>query len=1058
MKRKLPRILGVVLTVVLLASFFAFAVPVSAGTLAWTGIAIPAVATNQLLLANRDVGEVAISPNFANDNTMFAAMNDIQTAIRPIVYKSTNGGHTWVPTSTALGAAVGDVIVDLEVSANYANDNTVFVAVQTPAGGAGTGLVYRSTNGGATFSQLGVVTLGAGEVITSMSVSPNYDGTGVIAIGIADVAPGTVIATAVTGVQLWGSGGVLNWTNSGPAVAQDVTAVQFSPNYPIDATLLAVTSLAAAQPVLMHNVGGVWSVAIADRNVGATPVVDFDALAAAITTNLRAADIALPSDYNGTTPTLRRAYVSIVGEAGVGATTSNVYRIDNAAGVALTTTLAVELWDIEYSGTYAAGTLFGGLYAAAAAVTANVYYSSTVMTTTPVWYAATNAPSGVSIAATTATVGAPAGMNYTSGTHVAVDANFATSNLVVAGTNGDDSAFAVSTNAGVFWNERGLIDNAGAALAFPAGSNVALSPDYANDSSIFLVSDSSSGSANDTNLWRSQDGGALWDRVYTGNFATGGVGVIAISDEYATNGVLYLGDTTTVNVFYSADRGDGWSARAVAAAIGVTIVDMAAPDATTLYVADVVGGNVAKSLNSGWVWAGANSKATGSAGNLISIAVEGDQIVVGDDAGTVFRSADANTTWARVGAQIVAGQNTYVAVQGDQLYAQLGGTGDVYRFDVGVRTAWWRATATPALGLGMYLAPDDTLYALDPTAAANTTVYRSIDPKKGPTAPVPTFEWITGLTAIAGRSISGASGSTNTVVVLEGTTPALMTYSDTLSAGSTPPTLLAPDDGAALTVTDQASYSVENATGVTNWQFAFSNDPTFTTGVDVTIRQTPPALSTFVDISADLAGVSNELPVYWMARALAGDPLVGPWSASRVVNPQPQVAVNAPALVGPAGITAVEVSTTPVFSWAAFKNATGYRLQVAIAGSEALFTQAKLVLDVTLGPTTSYYLAEPLENDSAYFWRVKALTSAGASDWSAAVGFKTEAKAVTPAPPVTITQAPPAVTPTITLPPPTTVVIEETPITPGWIYAIIIVGAVLVIAVIVLIVRTRRVA
>ena len=168
MKTKLPKILGVALTLVLLVSLFAFAVPASAGALAWSGVSIPLVATNQLLAANADVGKVAVSPNFANDNTIFAAVNDIQTAARPIVYRSLDGGYTWTATSTALGAAVGDVIVDLEVSPNYANDSTVFVATQTPAGGAATGIVYRSTNGGATFSQLGVVTLAAAEAITSM--------------------------------------------------------------------------------------------------------------------------------------------------------------------------------------------------------------------------------------------------------------------------------------------------------------------------------------------------------------------------------------------------------------------------------------------------------------------------------------------------------------------------------------------------------------------------------------------------------------------------------------------------------------------------------------------------------------------------------------------------------------------------------------------------------------------------------------------------------------------------------------------------------------------------
>jgi hypothetical protein len=174
--KRLLKIWGIVLTVVLLASLFAFAVPASAGTLLWTGVNTPLLATNQLFAANTDVNEIVLSPNFTTDKTVFAAVSDIQTAARPLVYRSLDGGYTWVATSSTLGAAVGDIIVDLEVSPNYVNDRTVFVATQTPAGGANSGRVYRSTDGGATFGQLGVVTLAGTEVITSMSVAPTYDG------------------------------------------------------------------------------------------------------------------------------------------------------------------------------------------------------------------------------------------------------------------------------------------------------------------------------------------------------------------------------------------------------------------------------------------------------------------------------------------------------------------------------------------------------------------------------------------------------------------------------------------------------------------------------------------------------------------------------------------------------------------------------------------------------------------------------------------------------------------------------------------------------------------
>ena len=1034
MKIKLPKILGVVLTLVLLAGLLAFAAPASAAALSWSAVAPPLTTTNQLVAANLDISAVAISPNYANDNTVFAATTDVQGPARPLVYKSTNGGHTWVPTSTLLGAA-GDVAVDLEVSPNYATDNTVFVATQTPAGGAGTGLVYRSTDGGSAFSQLGVVTLGAGEVITCMSVSPSYDGIGPIAVGVADVAPAVAPAVAANSVQVWGAAGILNWTGIGLAAATDVVALQYSPNYPIDATLLAVGVVVAGQPVLHHNVGGVWDVAIGAVNVGAAAVTDYDALTAALATNLMAADIAVPSDYNGTTPTLRRAYVSIVGEAGYGATASNVYRISNVTpGIALNP--GVELLDIEYSGTYGEGTLMGGLHTMAAAAL-NVYYSSTAMTTTPVWYPATNGPTGNSIAALIPAAGAPVGLNLLSSAHIDIDANFATSQMVACGTSGTDSAFAVSNNAGVIWNETGLIDNAGVALA--AIGDVALSPGYDTDTTMYILTNCAGGGANDTSVWRSTDNGILWTRLMARNFNVPGVGGIKLSAEFNSDGVMYIGDTTTVNVFYSADRGTTWAARTIAAATGVTLVDMVATDATTLYIADAVGGNVAKSSNSGWVWSTLTTKATGSTGNLISIAADGSTLVVGDSTGSVFRSTDANVSWAKVGPTIVAANNTFVDFTGDTVYAMLAGTGDIYRFDIGVRTTWYLSDATPLLGSQIALADDGTLYMTDPSAVANASVRRSIDPQKGPLAPLSTWEWMTGTAAAAANQMSIASGSSNYLFVSQA--GALVIYTDILSAGSTPPTLVGPMDEFEVTTANFAVIQIENVPGVTNWQIAFSNDPNFINNVNVASRQAPPATQAIINLGG--LGISVEAPIYWMARSLAGAPLTGPWSESRVIYPQPVAGVNAPATISPAGVTADDVPINPVFNWGILKNATGYNLQIA---SDAGFTD--LLVDENVGHVTSYYLTTALDYDSAYFWRVQGLTVSGATDWSAGVGFTTESEAT---PPIIIEPAPPApAAPEVIIPP-------AQQITPQWIYAIIVVGAVLVIVVIVLIVRTRRV-
>ncbi|MBA7705952.1 hypothetical protein ES703_114794 [subsurface metagenome] len=192
---------------------------------------------------------------------------------------------------------------------------------------------------------------------------------------------------------------------------------------------------------------------------------------------------------------------------------------------------------------------------------------------------------------------------------------------------------------------------------------------------------------------------------------------------------------------------------------------------------------------------------------------------------------------------------------------------------------------------------------------------------------------------------------------------------------------------------------------------------------------------------------------YWMARSQAGAPLRGAWSEVWSVSPQPTTTLNAPTLNSPAGLTAIDVSIHPVFNWSAFKFADGYELQVA---RDNLFTD--MVLDLTgdnaLGNVTSYVITGTLEYGTTYFWRVRALTgTVVTSDWSAAIGFTTVS-----APAMwTCSFCDETFTTEAALSAHIAAEHPTTPITPVYVWAIIAVGFVLVIAVIILITRTRRV-
>ena len=199
-------------------------------------------------------------------------------------------------------------------------------------------------------------------------------------------------------------------------------------------------------------------------------------------------------------------------------------------------------------------------------------------------------------------------------------------------------------------------------------------------------------------------------------------------------------------------------------------------------------------------------------------------------------------------------------------------------------------------------------------------------------------------------------------------------------------------------------------------------------------------------------------------RVQATGTVFGPWSD--VITFETQLtagAINAPAInspvVGGTGPGGYDASINPTFTWGVIGGATNYEFQLAM---DASFDSP--IVDMSgadaLGNVLVYKLdTMTLDYGTTYYWRVRAISATSETAWSAAVGFTTMAEPVETEPPVTVTDAPDVI---ITIPPADpapTITLEPTPIeeTPaGYIWAIIIIGAVLVIAVIVLIVRTRR--
>jgi len=1064
MKSKLTRIMGVALALTLVCSMGVAFLPANtpggpetaeAGDLSWSTITIPTGTGNVLVGANLDLGPVAISPNFANDNTVWASVVDVTTPATPTVYKSTNGGHTWTNTTSALGAAAGDYVVDLKPSPNYAEDSTVFVVTQTNGGAVNAGRVYRSTNGGSSFGQMGVVTTVAFEVITCFDVAPTYDGTGVLAVGIADIRSGTA-ATAAQCVQQWGANGVLSWGGLAAGATTDVVALMYSPNFAIDTTILTVShDIAGAignNPYLRAIVGGVWdgSGIVATQingSAGAGTVDDFADSANAVAQEILRADIAVPSDYNAQVSTTRRAYITIVSQGGGGANVGNVYRVTNVtAGTDITNSTASEFSNIEYRGDFASGTLLVGLWAAAG-LASDVWRTTNPTDSVVNWYGVSggaNMPSGTS------------GVTANTTAFIAAAVDFATSDTptVIVGTMGNNSAFGASVDGSVSYNERGLIDNAGGALA--TLSDTALSPDYANDSLVFLVTENDIGGATNGNVWKRLSDGN-WERCFTGTFTIAGDGVIACSNEFATDSTLYIGDRTGTAIWYSANKGQSWSARNVAAAVATTIQTVAAPDATTVYVGGNGNGNVAKSTNSGWTWPTSLTKNSNATAPVVSLKAKDSTVLVGGSGGTVRRSDDGGSTWSKISATLGVGADVYVDFDGTTVWAADGANGNVFRSEAG--GGWQQLSTTKAAAnqtltdaTELILAADGTLYeAAGNIGARNSDIRRSINPTAAIPVPDPTFQSMgtPGNTTAAGAVavMDVVSGSSNIVAFIDTTAvPILRMYTDTLSAGTTGVTLVAPAEGYKAVVTaagvSNVTFTVTLPNRVTTVTVSIANNSDFA-NQDATNLIAAPAVSTTQDILA-LGFPTEGETIYWRARASV--PLNGPWSEVRTFEMPVVRTVTAPTPNYPAGDDVMNVPIKPVFNWSAFSVATGYEFQLAKDSG-----MTDLVVDLTgsnaLGNTTSYALTSALDYDSLFYWRVRAIKGLATSysDWSEIVGFRTMAEPAEPTPTVIVEPTP---TPTPT----------PVPGTPAYIWAIIAIGAVLVIVVVVLIVRTRRVA
>jgi hypothetical protein len=784
-------------------------------------------------------------------------------------------------------------------------------------------------------------------------------------------------------------------------------------------------------------------------------IIDYDGAGAA---GIITSSIALPSNYAFGSPGFERAWAST---ASVGAAFDNVWRCDGAlAAVALGRNVAIK--SIAYSGDVNTGTLFEGDYATAA-ISTQVFYTTQPQSNLPVWTNSYKPPTG------------NGGRAF-----VRTSPNFGADKTVFCGTYGpNESAFSVSVDAGVTYDQIGLVNNnVAGGLVNTVGTidGLMLSPDGAT---VFMATNDNAGAGvgvDQISVWKSPTPPTLtsWTRI---SCITKGVnastGLITVNKSgWATAPEIYLFDTGIAanSVFASYDGGHIFSVPGYSMPLA-GVVFASVESSKTLYAA--IGGNVYKSTNGGLVWSAAVPANVGAVINSV-VACGGGHVLAAGNAGAISRSTDGGATFTQLTS---AGINTawnYIAVPSDAyatnktIFAGAitgARASSVYRINADTGTLWENVInpTVPTAGIRAMGFSNGAFYAMDNQSPGGIL---SCDRTLNPLATVGTITWGTMNVPAGGALAPTALGwdvAANKVYQAIGAAPALYAYNDILA--TVKPTITSPADGYTLSVNPLTGVANPllvswTATGTSN---GLANSYTFaiyeaTGGV--------PALVIFAGrttggpwpVAPQLTIYPTTLPIapanpdfiygfvpgvkYGMIiradNEFTNDAIVSQWSAPVTITVAAFTSTTGPALQAPA-LGGSNVPLRPGFAWGAITDVVKWEYELsASAATKAdgtFTTPVASAIGASALTSNSYQLSADLTYNTTYFWHVRGINAASlATPWSTG-SFSTMAAPVAPTPPVVVTQQ---------------------TVSPAWIWAVVIIGAILVITVVVLIFVTRR--
>ncbi len=699
----MKRLLTSFLAVALLVSMTLAIAPASADTSGWVKETIPSA--DGFVITPCDIIDLAVA---ADGVTMYAATG---TAV---LYQTSNAGVSWRLRHLPDGTNTDHVAVAPDAS------NIIVVLDDTNDRG------FVSMNYGFTFRELAAMPVG---IYNDLAISPEFSN-GLISkkievtfnkkdkqpmlsprelttaevvtistryVGIVGATTGNndpffyycnLEAVSPTWINAVTSAAWSGWYGAPYSEIDELKAVAFSPNFVLDKTALLVSEENRSSTGARFHAARFdtrsWDATAGFMNYP----VDLVSLSSSTVSGVASASISPAPDYLGTDDNQRLAFVGLAVADSASMEQGGIMRLNDYSLTTLKSTTAIH--SIAYDGT---NLVAGATTDATGVANTEVYRSADPTATSPAVRQTRNLkrPGG-----TSAVIVAWAGAD------------------VVAGTSGDESAFAISRNNGESFNDISLIDTTLATL-----EDVAVSRDA---SKVYLVSDDGA----DLSLWRHA---GCWERVLSLQDETDYV--VRIAPENPAS--VYLFKKSSPDILYSNDSAETrWYLRSC----NIIPVDVAVQSADVIYALNS-GGYVSKSINTGFTWSIPRDTTLGSGATVTSI--RENNLIVGSADGYVAYSTDGNVTWTKLSAPITAGEVHVTAnglATGNYIFAVSGVNDDyVYRWKIVPSTTNW-TRISPALGAD-FMCYDialshGALYVLGyDTATTVSTVYRTLKPYTG---------------------------------------------------------------------------------------------------------------------------------------------------------------------------------------------------------------------------------------------------------------------------------------------------------------------------------------